>query len=49
MLTVVAKYYSYTKDEQLLRKHQKKIQAIAIQTGPANRYHLRDHSRVVGA
>jgi hypothetical protein len=28
MLEVVARYYSYTKDEALLRKHQEKIQAI---------------------
>lgn len=28
MLTEVAKYWSYTKDEKLMRKHQKKIEAI---------------------
>jgi hypothetical protein len=28
MLTVVAKYYAYTHDEKLLRKHEKKLQAI---------------------
>jgi len=28
MLEVVARYYSYSKDEALLRKHQEKIQAI---------------------
>jgi hypothetical protein len=28
MLEVVARYYSYTKDEALLRKHQEKLQAI---------------------
>lgn len=28
MLTVMAKYYEYTKDEKLMRKYQKKIQAI---------------------
>jgi hypothetical protein len=28
MLKVVARYYSYTKDEALLRKHQEKLQAI---------------------
>jgi hypothetical protein len=28
MLTVVAKYYAYTHDEKLLRKHQNKLEAI---------------------
>lgn len=28
MLTEVAKYWAYTKDEKLMRKHQKKIEAI---------------------
>ena len=28
MLTAVAKYYAYTHDEKLLRKHEKKLQAI---------------------
>lgn len=28
MLKVVAKYYNYTRDEKLLRKHQKKLEAI---------------------
>lgn len=28
MLAVVAKYYAYTHDEKLLRKHEKKLQAI---------------------
>ena len=28
MLTVVAKYYAYTHDEKLMRKHEKKLQAI---------------------
>ncbi len=28
MLKVVAKYYNYTQDEKLLRKHQKKLEAI---------------------
>jgi len=28
MLTVVAKYYAYTNDEKLLRKHEKKLEAI---------------------
>ena len=28
MLTAVAKYYAYSRDEKLLRKHEKKLQAI---------------------
>jgi hypothetical protein len=43
MLEVVARYYSYTKDEALLRKHQEKLQAIVNLF-----YSLRKESKQVG-
>lgn len=44
MLEVVARYYSYTKDDALLRKHQEKIQAIVSLF-----YSLRKESKQVPA
>lgn len=44
MLEVVARYYSYTKDDALLRKHQEKIQAIVSLF-----YSLRTESKEVPA
>jgi hypothetical protein len=44
MLEVVARYYSYTKDEALLRKHQEKLQAIVDLF-----YSLRKESKQVAA
>ena len=58
MLTAMAKYYAYTHDEKLLRKHEKKLQAIVSlfemlrkqveRSSPVGHY-LRHHSRLVGA
>ena len=58
MLTAVAKYYAYTHDDKLLRKHENKLQAIvdlfrtaakAIERSSLLGHYLRHHSRLVGA